>query len=165
MWRLRGVLAVICGISCLTCFAQEDGVIYRIKSRLTDKNLAPNEDGTLLVQRSERPRDRKQQWKLIKSGEYFQIVNVASGKALTAPSKEALEQVKLEDNRAGDKPRIGQLWSFNKLKTRYTIRSRHSDLYLDVYDFGKEDGVKIIQQTLNEKGNAGNQVWELIPVN
>lgn len=165
MLRYVGLIVGFLGIFHVPCYGQEDGQIYRIKSKLSDKNLAPNEDGSLLVQATERLRDKKQRWRLIKSGQYFQIENVASGKVLTAPSKEAVAQITLEDNRAKDKPRPGQLWKFDKLKSRYTIQSRHSDLYLDVYDFGTEDGVKIVQQTLNEKpGKSGNQVWELVPV-
>lgn len=145
-------------------FGQEDGQIYRIKNRLSDKVLAPDETGTLLVQKQLRPRDKSQQWKVIKNGEFFQIENVASGKFLTSPSKEALAQIELDDDTRKDRPKVGQLWSFHKQQVRYTIQSRHSDLYLDVYDFGTENNVKIIQQVLNNKGNRGNQVWELVPV-
>jgi hypothetical protein len=144
--------------------AQEDGKIYRIKNRLSGKGLTHDESGNLLIQKQIRPRDKAMQWKLIKVGEFFQIENAESGKVLTSPSKEALEQISLEDNTRNDRPKVGQLWSFHKQQVRYTIQSRQSDLYLDVYDFGTEDGVKIIQQVLNGKGSRGNQVWELVPV-
>lgn len=165
MVRLAAVAVGFVLAGSMPGFAQEDGQIYRIKSRLSDKVLAPSADGTLLVQTTERPRAKNQRWKLVKAGPFFQIVNMASGKVITAPSKEALDQLTLTDNNKKEKARIGQLWSFSLVRTRYTIQSRHSDLYLDVYDYGKEDGVKIIQQVLNGKpGSAGNQVWQLIPV-
>lgn len=164
MLRSAWLVVVMLGLTCVSAFGQEDGQVYRIKSRLTDKVLSPNEDGTLLVQESGERKNEKQHWKLVKSDQHFLIVNVASGKAITSPSKEALAQVALEDHKPNDKPKVGQLWSIEPHSARFLIQSRRSDLYLDVYDFGKEDGVKIIQQTLNGKRGAGNQVWELIPV-
>lgn len=161
------VLALgLTAVAALSASGQEDGQVYRIKNRLTDKVLVPDDKGTMLVQGTVKAKDEAGQWKLVKAGEgnFFVIVNVKSGKALTAPSKDALAQVALEAPGKGDKAKVGQLWSFEKKEKMFTIQSRHSGFYLDVFNFEKEDGVKIIQQELNEKGGRGNQVWDLIPV-
>lgn len=163
----RFVMALlILSASSSSTWGQEDGKVYLIKNKLTDKVLAPNADGTLLVQQTPEEGNSAHHWKLAasKNGKLFQIINVGSGKMLTAPSKDAVVQIPLADaakRQAGS----GQLWYFEKRGERFGIRSGLSKLYLDVFDFKTEDGVKIIQQTLNEnREGRGNQLWILVPV-
>lgn len=162
-----GLLAILLtGIVAFSAFGQENGQLYRIKNRLTDKFLIPDEKGTHLVQGTVKGKEKAGQWKLVKAkeGNFFMIVHAGSGRALTSPSKTALDQIALEEPGKGGSPKAGQLWGFEKRDKMFTIESRYSGLYLDVFNFEKEDGVKIIQQKLNEKGGRGNQIWELIRV-
>ena len=164
---LRACLAIcVMGVFCLPAGGQEEGQIYRIKNRFTDKVLVPNDDGTLLVQTTPKPKEEHNRWKLVKAKNenFFRIINVATGKAITSPSKEALAQVALEAPNSEEKSKGGQLWSFEKRGEMFTIQSRHSGFYLDVAMLEKADGATIIQQELNEKGSRGNQVWDLVPV-
>jgi hypothetical protein len=168
MIRLAVAALGVTAFLSLSASAQDDGQVYRIRSKLTSKVLAPDAGGKLLVQQSPKGKlkDEALQWKLVKAkeGNFFQIVNVESGKALTAPSKDALAQVAIESNADG-KPKAGQLWSFEKGDNGFTIQSRLSGYYLDVFNFETEDGVKVIQQELNpNKAKRGNQQWELVPV-
>ena len=164
MLRLFACVFVLLGaVLPFVAGAQEEGKVYRIKNKFSDKVLAPNDSGNLLVQRSVVLKDESNRWKLEKSrqGDFYHIVNVVSGKMLTSPSSAALAQIRLQDGNDS----FGQLWVIEPLNQHFTIRSRSSKLYLDVHDFSLDDGAKIIQQTLNKKGGRGNQMWQLVPVN
>lgn len=146
--------------------AQVDGRVYRIKNQLTDKVLVPDEAGTMLVQGTVKVKDTSSHWKLVKAEDsnHYVVVNVASGKALTAPSKDSKAQIALAELGKNDKPKLGQLWSFEKQDPGFTIESRRSGLYLDVKGLEKEDGVHVIQYELKNKGGRANQTWELVPL-
>ncbi|HEY1068283.1 MAG TPA: RICIN domain-containing protein [Pirellulales bacterium] len=163
MFRVTVVFALMLATG--IAWGQEDGQVYRIKNRLTDKVLAPDASGKLLVQQTGDPKAAAQQWRLVKSaeGNFFKIVNVESGRALAVPSKQPVAQIELHAT-TDDKPHVRQWWSIAKLEKRFTIESQFSGYYLDVFNWETEDGVKIVQQELNKKGDRGNQVWELHPV-
>lgn len=165
MVRVVVLALALTGAMAISASGQDDGQVYRIKNKLTDKFLIPDEKGNSLVQGTVKAKEESGRWKLVKAkeGNFFMIVNVGSGKALTAPSKKALDQVALEEPGKGGNAKVGQLWAIEKHEKMFTIESRHSGFYLDVFNFEKEDGVKIIQQELN-KEKRGNQFWELIPV-
>ena len=150
-------------LSSVAVWGQEDGKLYQIKSLNSDKVLAPDGEGKL-VQKTSRPKVKLQHWKLVKGREenVFQIVNVATGKVIASPSKEQAAPIITEAPAAKTKP--SQMWMFEKRPRGLTIRSRSSDLLLDVSGFQTKDGAAIIQFTLNDKEGRTNQIWELVPV-
>lgn len=145
--------------------AQENGKVYRFKNRMTDKFLSLDDTGEKAVQQSNKPDETSQRWKLVaaRGGKAFQIINEKSGKALVVPSKEATAQIQLRDA-ASEKPKRDELWTIEKGVTNFKIKSQLSGLYLEVFNFEREDGVPITQQTLNDSDGRGNQIWELVPV-
>ncbi len=145
--------------------AQENGKVYRLKNRMTNKYVSPDDSGEKAVQQSNNPQETSQRWKLVaaRGGKVFQIINEETGKALVAPSMEATAQIQLRDA-ASEKPKRDELWTIEKGVVNFKIKSHLSGLYLEVFNFEREDGVPITQQTLNDSDGRGNQIWELVPV-
>ncbi len=145
--------------------AQEDGKVYIIRNKSTEKVLTPDRDGGLLIQEPEPVKPKKaqyRQWKLLKEGEFFKIVNVGSGKMLMSPSKETGAQIVLE----GADGKGARLWSFTARGAKhFTIESRRGGLFMDVANNDASNGNPVIQYSLNDRGaSRANQLWELIPV-
>jgi hypothetical protein len=164
MLRIGMLVVMLMGLTTVSCLGQEDGQIYQIKNRRSDKVLAPDASGALLVQTTANPANSSQQWKLVKSGDYFKIMNVSSGKVLRA-SRAVGQQIAIVNDDGEQGTRGGKLWAFEKQQSNFTIQSRLSDLYLDVLNGETGDGVQVIQEAINNRGMRGNQIWDLVPAN
>jgi hypothetical protein len=105
-----------------------------------------------------------QQWEMVKVGDYVKFINRKSGKALDVPSfskDEGADLIQWEDN-GGD----NQQWKVEKADAEKSdkgtfIKSRHSDLVLDVAESSMEDGARVIQYGYH---GEKNQLWELVEV-
>jgi hypothetical protein len=145
--------------------AQDEGT-YLIKNLNSDKLLAVDEAGTKIVQ-DDATKDKPCVWKLVKTeGEWFKVVDVKTGKVLTAPkfSTDAGASQALLEKDNGTK---NQEWSFDKFSLKGTqyllIKSKSDKMILDVQDRSKDAGAHVIHWPLNNKGDRKNQLWVLEP--
>lgn len=106
-------------------------------------------------------RDTKgQEWRFVKVGDFYKIINRKSGKALnvingSAEAGAAIIQWDADDNREN------QQWSLEKQGDHWVIKARHSGMVLDVEGGAKQPKASIIQSPFRE---GKNQIVELVPV-
>lgn len=137
----------------------EEGVYYRIKNVNSKKMLAlgigaAKVDEAQIVQRA-RGEDERQQWKFVKVGKYFKIINRKSEQELNVRSKD--EEAPIVASTDGKNAQ----WSLEKEGKAYLIKSRNSGLVVDVADESKDRKAPVIQYR-NHEGR--NQLFELEPV-
>lgn len=102
-----------------------------------------------------------QQWKFVKAGDYYKIVNRKSGKALNVANASGEENAAIIQWDAADDGE-NQQWSLVKQGEHFVIQARHSGMVLDVADDSKNRKATVVQSNLRE---GRNQRIELVPVN
>ena len=169
MTRFAGLLALAAAlVTARFTPAQDDKPkYYRIVSLDTGKALdvtdGSNEDGAKIVVNAKSDAD-SQQWKMVKTGDYVKFINKKSGKLLDVPGftkDEGAEIIQWVDN-GGE----NQQWTVDKPAKDKSdkgvfIKSRSSELVLDVAGESKEDGASVIQWGYH---GGKNQLWELVEV-
>ena len=140
---IRFVAVAVLAIAILavgqTAWAQpEEGQFYRIKSVSSKKVLSVEDkgEGDAIIQVAPGVAE-VQQWKFVKSGDYYKIVNRKTGKALNVKNASKEEGTPIIQWDASDKGE-NQQWSLEKKGTSYVIKARHSGLVLDVADESKK---------------------------
>ena len=135
----------------------QETVYYRIKC-VKSQMVLSIEPGEQIIQRLPGPGER-QQWKFIKKGKYYSIINRKTGMALKVKdgSKKAGTAV-IQAN--ADEDSESQQWSFVKIGAYYAIKARHSGLVLDVAKGSVERKDPLIQWPL-KKNNNDNQLFTI----
>lgn len=143
----------------------EEGKYYQIKCVRSMKVLSIENkdtgDGAKVIQVAPAA-GPFQQWKFVKTGDYYKIVNRKTGKALNVKGGSKDEGTPVIQWDADDASE-NQQWSLVKKGEYFAIKARHSGLVLDVADGSKGRKVPLIQYPLQEKDN-GNQIFELVVV-
>ena len=141
--------------------APMDGKVYQIKAAHSGKALAPETDGVGVVQAEMKVGDAGQQWKFVKSGEFYRVVHVKSSKAVEVPenAEDATPLALSAGKDAGDR----QLWKQTKGGKGFTLTSKATDKVWDINEASTDDGAKLIQYTHKDDGDD-NQRFELVPV-
>jgi hypothetical protein len=147
--------------SSLAAAEPEEGKFYRIINVNSNKCLALADgakkvDEAQIVQRNHGQNER-QQWSFVKVGEgrNFRIINREGGQALSVHSTDAGAPV-VASNSAKNRQ-----WSFEKKGDNYVIKSRHSDLVLDVADESTERKAPLIQAKANDGQNQLFKIEEV----
>ncbi len=142
--------------------APMDGKVYQIKAAHSGKALAPEADGVGVVQAELKVGDAGQQWKFVKSGEFYRVVHVKTGKAVEVPenAEDATPLALSAGKDAGDR----QLWKLTKGDKGFTLTSKATGKLWDVEGVSVDDGAKLIQYPAKEGDDASNQTFELVPV-
>jgi alpha-glucosidase len=142
----------------------EEGVYYRIKSANSDKVLAIDDgdkaEGAKVVQRVVQPSEG-QQWKFVKNGDYYNIVNRKTGMSMNVSGASKDQGAPIIQWGAKDNNRKDQQWSIEKKDDHFVFKARNSGLVLDVAGASKDRKVELIQWPFS--GNK-NQLFELLPV-
>lgn len=139
--------------------APEAGKLYQIKAAHSGKTLAAAGDG--VEQQEAKPADPAQQWKFVKSGEFYQVVHAKTGKAVEVPENaEDATPLALAEKKAGDR----QLWTLTKGDKGYTLKSKATGQVWDINEASGDDGAKLIQYPAKDGDDAANQTFELVPV-
>jgi hypothetical protein len=105
-----------------------------------------------------------QQWKMVKSGDYVKFVNKKSGKLLDVPGlskEEGVDIIQWEENGGENQDWKVEKPAKEKSDKGVFIKSRCSDLVLDVAEGSQENGARIIQWGYH---GEKNQLWELVEV-
>jgi len=149
-----------------TALAQvQEGEFYRIKCVNGKKVLSVEDKGKgesdQIVQTVSGPKE-VQQWKFVKIGNYYKIVNRKTGKALNV-SNNSLEEGAPVIQWDASVDAENQQWSLEKKGNAYVIRARHSGQVLDVGAGSKERKAALIQYPLQADNNE-NQLFEILPV-
>jgi Ricin-type beta-trefoil lectin domain-like len=138
---------------------------YRIKNVRSKKVLSVEDKGKLegaqIIQVVPGPSDL-QQWKFVKTGDYYKIVNHKTGMALNVQneSKEGGTPIIQWDAKA---PNENQQWTLEKKGDAYAIKARHSGMVIDVANEKKDRKALLIQYPFKETDND-NQLFEFVPV-
>ena len=137
----------------------EVDVYYRIKNVNSKKVLAlgvgaAKVDEAQIVQRSQ-GQDERQQWKFVKVGKYYKIVNRKSEQVLNVHSKDGGDPIVASTDGKNAQ------WSLEKKGDAFLIRSRNSGFVIDVADESKDRKAPVIQYPDHE---GRNQLFELEPV-
>ena len=143
--------------------APQDGKLYQLKAVHSGKCLAPNADGTGVEQKELKADDEAQRWKFVKSGEFYRVLHVKSGKAVEAPENaEDAAAAALADGKSKETDR--QLWKLVKGDKGFMLKSKSADKVLDIEGASGDDGAKLILYGAKEGDDAGNQTFELVAV-
>ena len=142
--------------------APQDGKLYTLKAVHSGKALAPEADGVGVVQAEAKAGDAAQQWKFVKTGDFYKVVHAKTGKAVEVPAdaEVATPLVLSAAKDAGDR----QLWKLTKGDKGYTVMSKATGRVFDINEASADDGAKLIQFHAKEGDEAGNQTFELVPV-
>jgi hypothetical protein len=131
----------------------EAGKFYRIVNVHSHKCLALGDGGakadeSQVVQRNPGQLER-QQWSLeaLPGGKHYRIINRMNGQALSVDSTEANAPVFASTSAKG------RQWSLEKKGENYLIRSRHSDLVMNVVDESTDRKAPIVQAQPNDQPN------------
>ena len=98
-----------------------------------------------------------QQWKLEKDGDYYKVVNRKSGKVLDVEGESTEEGggiIQWDDKSEGND---NQRWSWEGKDKDRRLKSKSSNLVLDVGDEGA-----VVQRKADEKSKA--QLWRVVDV-
>ena len=169
MQRLPFLMALVAG-GLLGGFCQaqdEDAKYYHIVSLDSGKVLEvadSSKDNDAKIVIKTKGDGESQQWKMVKVGDYVKFVNRNSGRVLDVPNlskEEGLQIIQWDDN-GGE----NQQWKVEKPDKEKSdkgvfIKSRCSDLVLDVAEAAMEDGSRVIQWGYH---GGKNQLWELVEV-
>ena len=145
--------------------AQDPNRYYRIKNVNSKKVLSVDDkgkdEGDRIIQVVPADSDL-QQWKFVKSGDYFKIVNRKSGLALNVKDgakKRGAPVIQWDAKEAGENSE----WRLEKKGEHYAIKARHSGMVLDVAQASEERRSSLIQYPFKESNNE-NQLFELVLV-
>jgi hypothetical protein len=159
MLKTLPVVVVACALFTSTVNADEAGYVKLVQAD-TGKVLSVadnSEDAGAKVVAAKDESSEIQQWKLEKDGDYYKIVNRKTGKVL---------DVEMESKDEGgsiiqwdDKPdsNDNQRWSWQGDGKSKQLKSKSSDLVLDVDDSGM-----VIQRKADDK--AKQQLWNVVEV-
>jgi hypothetical protein len=95
-----------------------------------------------------------ERWKMVKTGDYFKLVNELSGLVLAVPQssqRQGQQIIQWEDLGAAD-----QQWEFVRIGRHYSLKSRVSGLVLGVSESRTEADAPVVQWQLAE---IPDQVW------
>ncbi|MDB5389588.1 MAG: hypothetical protein JWM11_5234 [Planctomycetaceae bacterium] len=95
-----------------------------------------------------------ERWKIVKTDNYFKLINENSGLVLAVPEASRLQGqqiVQWDDSGTED-----QQWEFVKIGHHYSVKSRVSGLVLGVSESRKDDAAPVVQWQLAE---IPDQVW------
>ncbi len=139
----------------------QDGKLYTLKAVHSGKALAPEVDGVGVVQAELKAGDVAQQWKFVKTGEFYRVVHGKSGKAVEVPenAEDATPLALSAAKDAGDR----QLWTLTKGDKGFTLKSKATGKVWDIEGVSGDDGAKLIQYPAKEGDDAANQTFELVP--
>jgi hypothetical protein len=159
MLKTLPVVVVACALFTSTTNADEAGYVKLVQAD-TGKVLSVadnSEDAGAKIAVAKDESSEIQQWKLEKDGDYYKIVNRKTGKVL---------DVEMESKDEGgsiiqwdDKPdsNDNQRWSWQGDGKSKQLKSKSSDLVLDVDDSGM-----VIQRKADDK--AKQQLWNVVEV-
>lgn len=138
---------------------------YRIKNVRSKKVLSVEDKGKLegaQIVQVVTAGTELQQWKFVKTGDYYKIVNRKTGMALNVQneSRDGGTPIIQWDAKA---PNENQQWTLEKKGDNYAIKARHSGLVLDVADGSKDRKAPLVQNPFKETDNE-NQLFEFVPV-
>jgi galactan endo-1,6-beta-galactosidase len=126
----------------------------------TGKVLAVADDSDEAGARAVVARDgdgKAQQWRLVKDGEFYKIVNRKSGKVLDVSGESLDEDGEIIQWDDKDEGTDNQRWSWQGDGQERRLKSKSSGLVLDVDGAGK-----IIQKKADPKSKA--QLWKVVEV-
>jgi hypothetical protein len=167
MARFVGLLALAAMVMLLPGLSQgqdEKQTYYRIVSldsgKVLDVTDSSTDNGAKIVINATSDSE-SQQWKKVKVGDYVKLVNRKSGRVLDVPDlskEEGVDLIQWDDN-GGD----NQQWTLEKPAKDKSdkgvfIKSRCSDLVLDVAEAAQADGSRVIQWGYH---GGKNQLWDL----
>lgn len=146
-------------------FALTDGYYYRIYNKGTNKVLDIADGGSNVVIWSPAYGRDTQLWQIVKVGEYYHLVNKATGMAFNDPSPSSAVGTPLDvamPNTADTR----QLWSFVTVNENdnYNIVNVYTDHAINNSGGGASDGNNILSYT-NDDRNAvsNNRQWRITP--
>lgn len=137
-----------------------EGQHYRIKNIKSKLLLAvPDKEageGALIVLAAQGP-NQLQQWKFVKIGDYYKIVNRKTGMALNVQNESTDEGTAIiQWDASADNE--NQQWSLVEKEGGYAIEARHSGMVLTVAEKREFPVVQFLPRK-----NNGNQIFELVP--
>jgi hypothetical protein len=168
MARLASLLALLAVLLLMPGFSQgqdEKAKYYRIVSldsgKVIDVTDSSTENGAKIVINTKSDDSESQQWKMVKAGDYVKLVNRKSGRVLDVPNlskEEGIDMIQWDDN-GGE----NQQWTMEKPDKEKSdkgvfIKSRLSELVLDVAEAATADGSRVIQWGYH---GGKNQLWEV----
>jgi hypothetical protein len=101
-----------------------------------------------------------QQWKFVKAGDYYKIVNRKTDKSLNVANASGEENAEIIRWNADDDGG-NQQWSLIKSREHFILKARHSGLVLDVAEDPDKRKVTVVQAKIRE---GDSQTLELVPV-
>ena len=159
MLKMLPAVVVACGL-CGSAKAADDAEYVKLVLADSGKVLAVadnSEDAGAKIVVAKDESSEAQQWKLEKDGDYYKIVNRKTGKVLDVEmeSKDEGASIIQWDDKAENNE--NQRWSWQGNGKSRQLKSKSSDLVLDVDDNGM-----VIQRKADE--NAKLQLWKVVEV-
>lgn len=146
-------------------FELADGYYYRIYNKGTNKVLDLAENGSdVVIWLPEYSRDT-QLWEIAKVGDYYHLVNKATGMAFNDPSPTSAVGTPL-NVAASDTGDPRQLWQFVTVNENgnYNIINAHTDHAINNSGGGFSDGNNILSYTNDGRnGVSNNRQWRITP--
>ena len=142
----------------------EEGRYYRIQnanSKLVLGVAGKTELGTEVIQVPLNKSAEGQQWKFVKKGNVYEIINKKSGKALNVRDGSKSENAPLIQWNARSKGE-NQRWSLEKNGDSFSLIAQHSGMAIGILNRSKEPGIQVVQ--LRTRKNAKNQLFDLVPI-
>lgn len=138
------------------------GQFYRLQLARSQKALSggPKDDSAKVRLLPIDKADETQQWKFVKAGDYYQIVNRTSGLALNIANASGDEGAELIQWDAAD-PGENQQWTLEKHGDHFALKARHSGLVIDVEGEARKRKSPVIQSAYRE---GRNQLFEVVPI-
>lgn len=141
----------------------EDGRYYRIQNFNSKLYLGVNgktESGAEVMQVNLNKNAPGQQWRFVRVGRYYQIINKLSEKSLDV--KDSSSDINNPIIQWESHPnRKNQQWELRKLNGHFSLVARHSGMGIGIIDQSKEKGAEVVQLPARR---AKNQAFDLIPV-
>jgi Ricin-type beta-trefoil lectin domain-like len=159
MLKTLPAVIVACGL-CASAKAADEAEYVKLVQADTGKVLSvadnSEEAGAKIVVAKDESSE-PQQWKLEKDGDYYKIVNRKTGKVLDVEmeSKDEGASIIQWDDKAESND--NQRWSWQGNGKSRQLKSKSSDLVLDVDDNGM-----VIQRKADD--NAKQQLWQVVEV-
>jgi hypothetical protein len=160
MSRAIPIAVVVCGLFAVQAAADSAKYVKLVHAD-TGKVLAVADDSDENEAKIVLAKDKNskaQQWKFEKDGDYYKIVNRKSGKVLDVnneSTEEGGEIIQWDDKESGYD---NQRWSWEGKGKDRRLKSKSSNLVLDV-----GDGGAIVQRRADDKTKA--QLWRVVEVN
>ncbi len=141
----------------------EDGRYYRIQNVNSSLYLGVNgkiENGADVMQVNLSKNAPGQQWRFVKIGKYYQIINKLSNKCIDV--KDSSSDIKNPVVQWDAHPnRRNQQWELRRFNGHFNIVARHSGMAIGIIDQSKEKGAEVVQLPARK---TRNQAFDIIPV-